>query len=165
MALNWIYLTLVLLYYLLLIIFNPYRLTTFYLSLTLLKISLAFLNSKKDNNVLIEFYHNCCHVMDKSIHKILLVGAHKDGLYQLDHAYLHSSKSSLPQCSSFTASSNYPSSSTVTTLACIASFCDKDTNVWHRELGHACNSTLFAVLQTLHILFQSTMLQYCDACL
>lgn len=57
-----------------------------------------------DNNVLIEFHHNCCFVKDKTTHIILLKGNLVNGLYQLDlsklsikHAALCSSlKSSVP---------------------------------------------------------------------
>ncbi|PON73930.1 hypothetical protein PanWU01x14_054800, partial [Parasponia andersonii] len=48
----------------------------------------------KDNNVLIEFYSDCCLIKDKSTKKILPQGTLRDGLYQLDSS-LNSSSSML----------------------------------------------------------------------
>ena len=42
----------------------------------------------KDNDVIAEFYSDCCLVKDKNMRKVLLKGTLKEGLYQLDVAKL-----------------------------------------------------------------------------
>ena len=49
-----------------------------------------------DNNVIVEFYADCCYVKDKISRKVLLQGILRNGLYQLNVSGLHSMLKSFP---------------------------------------------------------------------
>ena len=83
----------------------------------------------KDNDIVVEFYDDCCLVKDKNTRKILMQGKLKGGFYQLDvPVFSRSLKSISIFCS------NFPSVS----LASIKSneTCTKIVNTRHSRLSH-----------------------------
>lgn len=125
-----------------------------------------------DNNVLIEFHHDCCYVKDKHTLKVLLKGLLVNGLYQLDLSKLSLKSATLSSNLSFSsnklglcdnshvlptsASNSYSDvlASNVTrhVQALSASFCT-DINTFHRVLGHPNNVVLSTIGNAIKIPF------------
>ena len=63
---------------------QPLYLNDIFHVLAIIKNLLSIFKFTKDNNVVVEFYDDCCLVKEKNMRKILMLGKLKGGLYQLD---------------------------------------------------------------------------------
>ena len=127
----------------------------------------------KDNNIIAEFYSNCCLIKEKITRRVLLQGKLSDGLYRMVMAHNNSS-TSLP--SAYFAdfkSNNQPcavesvtKSKSPTMSQSLSPFQNnqsKKFSIWHRRLGHPCVPILKNVMNTIGI-SNNFEFDFCTAC-
>uniref|UniRef100_A0A803QD60 Integrase catalytic domain-containing protein n=1 Tax=Cannabis sativa TaxID=3483 RepID=A0A803QD60_CANSA len=123
-----------------------------------------------DNNVLMEFYSDCCVVKDKLTKKVLLQGMLRDGLYQLQAPQFKTTTQSTSQIESNKVKSHsfsgvvVKSKSSRNQSKILESLVSK-SDVWDRRLGHPSPRVLSQVLNSCQVkISKNEMLHFCDAC-
>lgn len=148
----------------------------------------------KDNDVLVELYHDCCIIKDKVTKKVLLEAALKYGLYQLDlskssspskfqdlistlqestvfltectdlHCSVKSCNLPVPSSNSLSLPSEFVTNRCTSFVNCNIAHCTSDITTWHQKLGLPCTSVLSTVIKYLQIPCKLNDLDFCTAC-
>uniref|UniRef100_A0A803PPY9 GAG-pre-integrase domain-containing protein n=1 Tax=Cannabis sativa TaxID=3483 RepID=A0A803PPY9_CANSA len=118
------------------------------------------------NDLLIEFYADCCLIKDKATGKALLQGALKEGLYQISSP---SSKTTPPSHLSKLKHTSFSGLVAASSVNVTQPSAEKSLNskidVWHRRLGHPSSKVLSHVLESTNVkVSQNEMQSFCDAC-